>query len=185
LAHIVEEGKFNANTYLIDAEFFKLEKTLAIYVIENNGSRMLIDTGETLTARKIMKKLKNFDLLPIQKILFTHAHWDHIQSYHKLRKLLKDREIEVLAHQNAVDVLKNPDKMNEFFGYPVDPIEVDVVLKEGDTLNLEGLELEIYEFFGHTQDSIGIYDTKNRNIIVGDAIIDIIASSLSLMFLSF
>ena len=174
LGHINEEGKFNPNTYLIDAEFFRLEKTLAIYVIENNNSRMLIDTGESLTARKIVKKLKDLNLYPIQKILFTHAHWDHIQSYHKLKNLMKDSEIEVLAHVNAVDVLKNPEKINEFFGYSVDPIDLDTTLKEGDRINLDGLELEIFELFGHTQDSIGIYDSKNKNIIVGDAIIDII-----------
>ncbi|MHA1804197.1 MAG: MBL fold metallo-hydrolase [Promethearchaeota archaeon] len=174
MAHLNEEGKINPNMTLIDAEFFKLKKTLALYVFESGTSRMLIDTGETLSARKIVKKLKNFNLYPIQKILFTHAHWDHIQAYHRLKKIMQDTEIEVLAHENALPVLKNPEKMNEFFKYSVEPIENATPLKEGDIIKLDGLELEIFEFFGHTQDSIAIYDKKNRNLIVGDAVIDIL-----------
>ncbi|TFF90244.1 MAG: MBL fold metallo-hydrolase [Promethearchaeota archaeon] len=173
--HLDEEGKINENTYLIDAEFFKLPKTLALYVLENEGVRMLVDTGENLTARKIVKKLKAFNLFPVQKILFTHAHWDHIQAYLKLRKLMKVNHVEVLAHENAVEILKDPTEMNEFFGYSVDPIEVDTTLKEGDIIDLKGFKLEVYELFGHTQDSIGLYDIEHRNLIVGDAIIDKIA----------
>jgi len=172
LGHIIDEGKFNENSFLIDAEFFKLKKTLALYVVESGNERMMIDTGETLTARKIAKKLKKFDLYPINKILFTHAHWDHIQAFHKLKKQMEDVEIDVLAHQNAVDILQNPEEMNKFFGYSVDPIEVNRSLKEGDIIEVGNLKLRVFEFFGHTQDSIGIYNPKSRNIFVGDAIID-------------
>ncbi|TXT54682.1 MAG: putative metallo-hydrolase [Promethearchaeota archaeon] len=172
LGHIIDEGKINQNSYLIDAEFFKLEKTLALYVIQDGENNMMIDTGEALTARKIVKKLRAFNLYPLGKILFSHAHWDHIQAFHKIKRLIKETEIEILAHENAVDILKNPEEMNDFFGYCVDPIDVDIELKEGDTIQLGDIELEIYEFFGHTQDSIAIYNKNTRNIFVGDAIID-------------
>ncbi len=172
MAHMDKEGKFNANTYLIDSEFFKLPKTLALYVIESGNERMLIDTGDTLSARKTVKKLQEMKLSPIQKIFFTHAHWDHIQAFHRLEKLMKEADLEVLAHENAVEILKHPEKMNEFFGYAVEPIEATTTLKEGDVINLNGLELEIIEFFGHTQDSIAIYNKSLKHLIVGDAIID-------------
>ncbi len=172
MVHLNEEGKFNENSYLIDAEFFKLKKTLALYVIENKGARMLIDTGEALAARKIIKKLEALNLLPIQKILLTHIHWDHIQALPKLLKLLGDTKIEVLAHRNGIEVLKHPEKMNEFFGYPVEAFEGATPLKENDVIDLNGLKLRIVELFGHTQDSIGIQDEKNKNLLAGDAILD-------------
>ncbi|TXT62327.1 MAG: putative metallo-hydrolase [Promethearchaeota archaeon] len=172
MVHIKEEGKFNENAYILDAEFMKTEKTCAIYIIENEGKRLMLDTGESLSARRLMKKIKNFNLYPIHQILLTHAHWDHIQALPKLKRLMKDTDLEVYAHQNAIDILKNPERMNEFFGYQVDPIENVVPLKQNDVLDLAGLKLKIHEFFGHTQDSIGIQDLKNRIIFVGDAIID-------------
>jgi glyoxylase-like metal-dependent hydrolase (beta-lactamase superfamily II) len=172
MTQIKTEGKFNENSYLIDAEFFKVKETLALYVIENKGERMLIDTGEILTARKIVNKLKDFGIYPIHKILLSHAHWDHIQALPRIKKLIKDVNIEVLASMNAIDVLKNPERMNKFFGYDVEPIEGVTSLKENDIINLNGLMLKVINFFGHTQDSIAVYDEKNRNIFVGDAIID-------------
>jgi len=68
--------------------------------------------------------------------------------------------------------LKNPDKLNKDFGYNVNPIDNVTPLKEGDIIDVNGLKLEIMNFFGHTQDSIAILERKNKNIFVGDAIID-------------
>lgn len=150
----------------------KTEKTCAIYIIESDGERLMLDTGEALSARRLVKKLKKFDLYPIHKILLTHAHWDHIQALPKLKRMMKEIDIEVYVHQNALDILKNPERMNKFFGYHVDPITEVKPLKQDDILNLNGVKLKIYEFFGHTQDCVAIEDEENRIIYVGDAIID-------------
>jgi len=171
MGHLTEEGKFNSTSYLLDAEFMKLKNTLGLYLIENEGVRILIDTGESLGAKKLVKKLEIMNLLPIHKIFLTHAHWDHIQALPKLQKLMKT-DVEVLAHQNALEILENPEEMNEFFGFKVKPIENVTPLKEHDIIDLNGLKLTVIEFFGHTQDSIAIYNEKTKNLIVGDAIID-------------
>ncbi|MFX1340423.1 MAG: MBL fold metallo-hydrolase [Promethearchaeota archaeon] len=173
MVFINTEGKFNDNTYLIDGNLFRLEGTLSVYVIENNGMRMMVDTSSNLAARKIVKKLKEFEIFPIHKILLTHSHWDHMQSVGKLKNLMKETTIEVLASENAINNLKNPGIMNDVFEYgTTDPVEDVTPLKEGDIIDLNGLKLEVLNFFGHTMDSIAIFDKKNKNIFVGDAIID-------------
>ncbi len=172
MGHFYKEGKFNENSYLIDAEFMKLKGTFSLYLLENDGMRMLIDVGEMLAARKIVKKLKALGLFPIHKILLTHAHWDHIQALPRILKQMEGEDVEILAHENALGILKDPEEMNKFFEYIVEPIENVTPLKENDIIDLNGFELSIYEFFGHTQDSIGIYDKVHKNLIVGDAIID-------------
>ncbi len=172
MGHFNKEGKFNENSYLIDAEFMKLKGTLSLYLLENDGMRMLIDVGEMLAARKIVKKLKALELFPIHKILLTHAHWDHIQALPRILKQMEGEDVEILAHENALGILKDPEEMNKFSGYTVEPIENVTSLKENDTIDLNGFELSIYELFGHTQDSIGVYDKVHKNIIVGDAIMD-------------
>ncbi|MHA1488188.1 MAG: MBL fold metallo-hydrolase [Promethearchaeota archaeon] len=123
-------------------------------------------------ARKIVKKIKEQGLYPIHKLLLSHSHFDHVQGTVKLKKLMKDVEIEVLASEKAIKNLKNPEIMNEYFGYKVDPIENVTPLKEGDIIDIDGLKLEVFDFFGHTQDSIALLDKKNKNIFVGDSIID-------------
>jgi len=37
MVFINSEGKFNDNSYLIDAELYRLKGTLSLYVVENNG----------------------------------------------------------------------------------------------------------------------------------------------------
>lgn len=169
---IKSEGKFNDNSYLIDGMLFRMSGNLAIYVIENNGTRMMIDTSEELMAKKIVDKLKEFNIYPIHKLLLTHSHWDHVQGVAKLKKLMKETEIEVLASEDAIDNLRNTERMNKIFGYKVNPVDDVIPLKDGDNIDLNGLKLEIFNFFGHTQDSIALLDRKNRNIFTGDAIID-------------
>ena len=147
-------------------------KFLSIYIIENDGMRLMIDTGDALKVRTNIKKLKDFGLYPIHKILLTHSHWDHAQGLSKLIKLMKDLEVEVLASENAIDNLRHPDKINEGLGeHAAFPYEGEVTpLKEGDIIDLNGLELEVMNFFGHTTDSIAIFDKSNRNIFIGDAV---------------
>jgi glyoxylase-like metal-dependent hydrolase (beta-lactamase superfamily II) len=172
ITHINFEGKFNKNSYLIDGMVLGLPKFLSIYIVENNGMRLMVDVGETLKVRKVLKKLKEFRLYPIHKIVLTHSHWDHAQGTFKLQQSIKDSEIEILASENAVENLKNPSKLNEFYEFDMHPIENVIPLKEGDIIDVNGLELEIINLFGHTMDSIGIINRNTKNIFVGDAIID-------------
>jgi len=168
MVHIHTEGKFNENTYLIDGMMFSLPGNIAIYVIENDGERMMIDTSMSLSVRKIVKKLKELDLFPIQKLLITHSHFDHNQGWEKLKRIFGD--LEIFASESAIQNLKHPEIINEIFGYKVPPLEEFTPLKEGDVINLNGLKLKIFNFFGHTRDSIAIYDEVNCNIFVGDSI---------------
>ncbi|MHA1757826.1 MAG: MBL fold metallo-hydrolase, partial [Promethearchaeota archaeon] len=138
---------------------------------ENGGKKVLIDAGVKLAIRKVFNKMKEFGLTPIDEIILTHSHWDHIQGFNRIKKL-NGAEIKVYASENAIERLKNPEKMNNIFGYDTEPIENVNPLKEGDIIDVNGLELEILNFFGHTMDSIAILDRKNKIIYTGDAIID-------------
>lgn len=169
---INSEGKFSDNYYLIDGMIMGLQKFLSIYIIENNGMRLMIDVGETLKVRTLIKKLKDFGLYPIHKVVITHSHWDHSQGLSKMYKSMKDLEVEILASENAIENLRHPEKMIDGFeGLNINPFEDEVTpLKEGDIIDLNGLELEVMNFFGHTMDSIGLFDKSNRNIFIGDAV---------------
>lgn len=170
MGFINSEGKVNDNTYLVDGFLFRLTNALSLFVIENNGERILIDTSWPVAARRIVKKLKELNLFPIHKLLLTHSHWDHDQGWERLMKLNGD--FEILAHKNAEKHLRDPTIMNESFGYDIPPIKGDItLLEEGDIIDLNGLKLSVLNFFGHTQDSIAIMDEKNKNLFVGDSLV--------------
>lgn len=170
---INSEGKFADNYYLIDAMVMGLPKYLSVYVIENKGMRLIVDVGTTMKTRKIIRKLKALNLFPIHKIVLTHSHWDHASGISKFISLMGDTDTEVLASENAIENLKHPEIILEGFDGLTDyhPYEGVTPLKEGDIIDLNGMDLEIVNFFGHTMDSIAILDRANRTIFVGDAII--------------
>jgi len=172
---INSEGKINDSYYLIDGLTMGMQKFLSIYIIEHEGMRLMIDVGETIKSRKIMRTIKDLGIYPIDKIVLTHSHWDHAQGISKMINSMKDLDIEVLASANAVENLKHPEKMAggfEGFADTTYPFEGDITpLKEGDMIDINGLELEIINLFGHTMDSIGILDKVNKTIFVGDAVL--------------
>ncbi len=172
LVYINKEGKFNDNTWLIDGNLFGGKGNLSIYIIENEGTRMMIDASEKAMASIIIEKLKEFKIYPIHKIFLTHSHFDHVDGVNELQKLMKTTNIEVLASENAIENLKNPNNMNEVFATKMEPIEDVIPLNDNEIINLNGLELKVLNFFGHSMDSIALFDKKNRNIFTGDAIID-------------
>jgi glyoxylase-like metal-dependent hydrolase (beta-lactamase superfamily II) len=172
MVFINKEGKFNENTWLIDGYLFGGKGSLSLYVIENQGTRMMIDASEKAAVPKIIEKLKKYNLYPIHKIFLTHSHFDHTDGVHEFQKMIKDTDIEVLASENAVENLKNPDNINGVFGAETEPIEEVTPLKNNQIINLNGLELKVLNFFGHTMDCIALFDKKNNNIFTGDAVID-------------
>jgi glyoxylase-like metal-dependent hydrolase (beta-lactamase superfamily II) len=172
LVYINKEGKFNDNTWLIDGYLFGGKGSLSLYIIENNDTRIMIDATEKTAVPKIIEKLKEFKIYPIHKIFLTHSHFDHIDGVHEFQKLIGDTDIEVLASENAIENLKNPNNLNEVFAAKTEPIEGVTPLKDNQIIDLNGLELNVLNFYGHTMDSIALFDKKNKNVFTGDAIID-------------
>ena len=170
MTNIDKEGKFNDNTYIFDGRYMNLSHFLSVYIIENNGMRVMIDTPSESYVRKFLRNLQELGLYPIHKIILTHSHCDHVSGAARVRKMIKDVDVEILASENAIDNLKHPDKMNDAFGIKVTPVENVTPLKEGEIIKINDLELEVINLFGHTMDSIGILDKKNKNLFPGDSI---------------
>ena len=171
---IRETGKINEDTTLLDINMMGVPGVTAMYLIES-GKKCIIDGGTGTESRKIIRQLKDLNFFPPDMIIVTHSHWDHTQAIPLIMKRAEKegKKVEVLASADAVPNLKDQ-SFNDIFGVgPFNNIETDVTtLKEGDTVDLEGITLEIFDVPGHINDHIAILDTKNKNIFLGDAIGD-------------
>ncbi len=169
---IRKPGKINDDTILFDVNMMGIPKIAAMYLIES-GKKCIIDGGTHTEARKIIRQLKDLNFFPPDMIILTHSHWDHTQAVPMMMKRAEKegKKIEILASAAAIPNLKDQ-SFNDIFGVgPFNNIETDVTpLKEGDTVDLGGINLEIFEVPGHMSDHIAILDTKNKNLLVGDAI---------------
>ncbi|MHA1579781.1 MAG: MBL fold metallo-hydrolase [Candidatus Freyarchaeota archaeon] len=169
----IEPGKINENTYLIDVNMLGMEKITSVYVVKSEKSA-LIDGGTQTEAQHIVKSLKDFGLLPVDYIIISHAHWDHYQAVPAILEEMAGKEVEILAHSDAIPILEDPSKLSYDFGVgELLPVKGAKPIKEGDVVDLGGgVELEVIETPGHTPDSISLLDKSTKNIFVSDAAVD-------------
>jgi len=168
----IEPGKINKNTYLIDVNMLGLEKITSMFAVKGRKTA-LIDGGTSSEAQEIIKSLKDFGLLPIDYIIISHSHWDHHQAIPALLEEMSNRKVKLLAHPKAIPLLEDPSRVGYDFGTgSLLPIKDVKPIKEGDVLDLEGIELEVIDTPGHTPDCISLLDSKNKNIFVSDAVGD-------------
>ena len=171
---IRQTGKINENTTLIDVNWLGMPRMLCIYLIESgSGRKCLIDAGPASEARRLVKKLDALDAFPPDIIIITHSHFDHTQAipYYLKKAERLGKQIEIMASKKAIPYLEDQ-SYNQIYGPfgPFKNIKNAIVLKEGDRVDLDDISLKILDVPGHSIDHIAIFDEKNKNLFIGDAI---------------
>jgi hydroxyacylglutathione hydrolase len=149
------------------------------YVIIDNGIT-LVDTGLRGNVAKIYSYIEKLGYGPkdIKRIIITHAHLDHINC---LRQLKEDTGAEVMVGEKDADIVsgKKPlHRMKGAFGlvfnalgiyYRYMPVEVDRLLKDGDTIDVLG-GLSVVYLGGHSPGNIGLYSASRKLFFSSDSI---------------
>mgnify|MGYP005847537447 CR=1 FL=1 len=133
------------------------------YIVGNNSQGAVIDPG--VPVDEIMKAVAETGL-EIKYIIMTHAHLDHICSVDKLKEITGAK---VMVHEADAPAL--PDSWlngSALFGLKSTFKEADVLLKDGDIIDVEGLKLEIIHTPGHTPGGICI--KAENNVFTGDTL---------------
>lgn len=131
---------------------------------EATGLGAVIDPGDN--AEKIHNKCITSDTT-VKYIILTHAHFDHMLALEELR----ERTGAPLAlHRHDAESLLDPriTYMEQFAGVTEPPKPAEILLEEGDILELGETRLEILHTPGHTVGSICI--RSGGDIITGDTL---------------
>lgn len=139
----VEPFRIVGNVYYVGA------KNIASYLITTRDGHMLIDTGTNEmgpVVRANVEKL-GFKLTDIEIILSSHAHFDHIQGHAAMKKATGAR---VMAIREDAEALEAGKDLSPLGSEGWDPVKVDRMLKDGDTVLLGGTTLRATHAPGHT-----------------------------------
>ncbi|MDF2952600.1 MAG: hypothetical protein K0S18_2183 [Anaerocolumna sp.] len=142
-----------------------------VYIIEEKDSLTLIDSGLPYSYKGIIKAAKEIGK-PIERILLTHAHDDHIGALKKLKEVIPGIKLYISERENRLlhgDVSLDAGEANLPIrgGVPKTLIvPADILLKDGDQIG----SLLAMAAPGHTPGLMAFLDTRDNALIVGDAL---------------
>lgn len=119
---------------------------------------LVVDPGDE--AARILEVLARH-ALTVKAIVSTHAHIDHVGG---LRKMHEATGAPVLMHGDDMELYSHLDAQAAWIGMrPPDPVSVDQLLREGDTLRWGRFEANVLHTPGHTRGSISLYLAAGNN----------------------
>lgn len=131
-----------------------------VYLVYDADEWILIDIGYDETVDDFIQVIRDLDfpLSQCKTLVATHADVDHIQGLAKAKQVLRTS---VTAHPAAVEPLEKGDKLRTLaeiqpqqLNLDMPPVEIDSQVKDGDTLTVGGIELEVWHTPGHTDSQL-------------------------------
>jgi metallo-beta-lactamase class B len=123
---------------------------IASYLITTPQGHILVDTGMTEMHDVIRNNVATlgFKTSDIRVMLSSHAHFDHIAGHAAMKKLTGAQVMAMTGDAEALEAGKDNSALGAI-GW--EPVKVDRVLKNGDTVELGGVRLRAVHAAGHTQ----------------------------------
>ncbi len=141
----VEPFRIAGNLYYVGAS------DIASYLIATPEGHILLDGGFVETVPLIRESVKKlgFKIEDVKILLNTHAHYDHAAGLAELKKLTGAK---LHASEKDAPALARGGKDDPLFGdqFLFPPVQVDRLVKDGDTVTLGGSTLTARLTPGHT-----------------------------------
>ncbi len=165
---------------------FMFNNYVNCYLIKNNESYFLIDTGMPNKREAIAKEMERAGCLPgnLHLIILTHGDLDHTGNAANFRQRFGAR---IAMHPNDVGMVEHGDMFssrkgsnilvkaiaNRFFGLKeADRFVPDITIKDGYDFSEWGWEARVIHLPGHTRGSIEIL-TSDGSLFCGDLLSNI------------
>lgn len=139
------------------------------YLVREADGFTLVDSAVKGCGKAIVRAAQTLDQ-PITRLLFTHAHVDHVGALDELHALLPEAEVLIsargarfLAGDMSLDPTEPADKLRG--GWPAVTTRPTRTLEDGDRVG----SLVVIASPGHTPGHASFLDLRDRSLIAGDA----------------
>ncbi len=129
----------------------------------------LIDAGTGLSDRPISEIRKLLNGRPLDYLILTHCHFDHIGG---AEAIINEFSPQVFAGKYDAEAIRIVDQryvLNDMFNNSLNGIAVED-LSDGEVIDLEDHRLRVIETPGHTIGSICLFDECTHDLFSGDTV---------------
>lgn len=137
-----------------------------VYFLINKETKetLLVDPADNAPYLMEQIKMRGYDM---KAILLTHGHFDHIYAVNDLKKSL---DVPVYAYADEA-ALMGDSWMNRSKAWAeAMTVKPDILLHDGDELDLAGFHIRVIHTPGHTAGSCCYYFEEEKILIAGDTL---------------
>ena len=159
------------------------------YMIKGRQKNLLIEAGVNILGPAYLKAIQSFfggsNLLDC--CFVTQSHYDHLGALPYLKRAIPQLSIggsprvaPLLQKEKVISTMNFLSaQLWEYFkdeispcseNIEITPFEVDLELKDGDVIDLGGLQCEVYETPGHTRDHLSFFIPELLILFPGEAL---------------
>jgi glyoxylase-like metal-dependent hydrolase (beta-lactamase superfamily II) len=176
----VASGNIDSNLSALGAPL------ITAYLYRGRSHTMMVDSGPTIAGPLHLKDIGRIltDSKRLDYLLLTHSHWDHCGGMPYLKRALPGLKIggssaipELFQKESVVKTIQVYNDMAKgLFQTEVtedvhfEYVSFDLVLKEGDAIDLGGVSCVVYQTPGHTRDSLSYYIPEQGILFPGESI---------------
>ncbi len=139
----VEPHRVIGNIHYVGGQF-------GSYLITTPDGHILHDTGDLEMHARIVANIAElgFDVRDVRVMISSHAHWDHVEGHAAMQRLTGAR---VVALGGDAEALESGVDNSALGARGWEPVVVDRVIEDGDSVSLGGTTLRAVWTGGHTQ----------------------------------
>ncbi|HXK32553.1 MAG TPA: MBL fold metallo-hydrolase [Dehalococcoidia bacterium] len=172
----------------VDLKWFPQPYPPNVFLVRDGNEGALVDSGfsddESYNART--EWLRSMPELKLRYIIITHHHYDHAAGAHRLRDATG---AEIVLHRDEKELLLNPKLETGDVEVPEDQKEAreqakkwreeaakstpDLLVEDGQVLDVGGLHLRIVHTPGHTAGHICVFFEEERMLFAGDNVLGV------------
>jgi len=139
---------------LIIKTILSAHKDTNVYLLVNRAEAAVVDAGDCVnTVKELLKELG----ATLQYILITHGHPSHISSLPRMKSELGGR---ICLHGSELDLLRQQES----------GLEVDLLLKDGQSLKLGDTTIRVLHTPGHSMGSLCYHLPEAGALFTGDTL---------------
>jgi len=140
-------------------------------VLRAPGDNVLVDSGySTHRERTLELVAQALDGEPLERLLNTHCHCDHIGGNAAIASAYGSRVTIPAGEAKNVDPWTRESAWMEHFDQRSDPFRFDDTIGAGETFAAGGFEWQAHAAPGHDMDALVFFEPSNRILISGDAL---------------